>query len=169
MLEAGRLKLTPEPCAVSDLLRDAMRQLESRAKERGLSLSVEFRGEIPDRAILDAARVKQIVVAMLGHAFAASTGTTVRVAIDLSMTDRWQCPLLRCEVVYRGPSPWDPGVGAPFEPFGRSPWALQLLLARQLALRMGGDLAQGTADEGEVSMCATVEAGDLSRARMVQV
>src|SRR4029453_14773989 len=76
LLEAGRLKLAPESCALSDLLRDAMRQLESRAKERGTSLWVEFRGEIPDRAILDAARVKQIVVAMLGHAFATSTGTT---------------------------------------------------------------------------------------------
>lgn len=168
LFEAGRIELEPAMCAPADVIREAIETHRPRAQAREIAIELEIAGEMPDQARLDPARLKQVVGTLLGHAVASAMRGTIRVVVDLEHSERWECPWLRCEVRYVGAQPWSSRPGAPFEPFDGSPWALQLLLGRHLAQRMGGDLSIASAEQDEVALRLSVMAGDLARARMIR-
>ena len=67
-IEAGKLTLLPAPFSLRRLVGDAAKTLALRADEKGLELTCDVAPGIPDQLVGDAARLRQILLNLLGNA-----------------------------------------------------------------------------------------------------
>lgn len=67
-IEAGRLELDPLPFQLRESVEETMRLLAFRAHEKGLELLCDVKADVPDYVIGDAARIRQIIVNLVGNA-----------------------------------------------------------------------------------------------------
>jgi len=67
-IEAGKMALLPAPFSLRRLVRDAAKTLALRADEKGLELTCDVAPDVPDRLVGDAARLRQILLNLLGNA-----------------------------------------------------------------------------------------------------
>ena len=67
-IEAGKLTLLPAPFSLRQLVGDAAKTLALRADEKGLELICDVPPGIPDHLVGDAARLRQILLNLLGNA-----------------------------------------------------------------------------------------------------
>ncbi len=76
-LEAGRLQLNPAPVALRALLQDVDALMRPQASARHLALHVDAHPAVPERARLDATRVKQVLFNLLSNAIKFSSQGSV--------------------------------------------------------------------------------------------
>lgn len=109
-IEAGKLEIEAVDFNLSALLGSTMKTFSFQARQKGLKLSLEIGQDLPDRLVGDPARLRQIVVNLVGNAlkFTAQGGVTVRVGWAPSSEDG--VPLLF--------SVADSGIGIPLEKQG---------------------------------------------------
>jgi len=67
-IEAGKLALVPAPLSLRELIRNAAKTLALRADEKGLELTCAVAPDVPDRLVGDAARLRQVLLNLLGNA-----------------------------------------------------------------------------------------------------
>jgi len=67
-LDAGHLDLDPQPVEVADLVRETIGILGAQATAKGLSLEIEIAPDTPPWVLLDAGRVRQILLNLTGNA-----------------------------------------------------------------------------------------------------
>ncbi len=67
-IELGQLDFTVAPFDLATVLEHAVDIVRVRAYARGLSLTCEIDGELPNRVIGDAGRIRQVVMNLLGNA-----------------------------------------------------------------------------------------------------
>jgi two-component system sensor histidine kinase/response regulator len=67
-IEAGKLELDPMPFALRDCLGDTMKTLALRAHQKNLELAYQIRPDVPDALIGDAARLRQVILNLIGNA-----------------------------------------------------------------------------------------------------
>ncbi len=67
-MEAGKLELAPGPFALRTLVREAAQAVALRADEKGLELTCEVAPDVPDQVVGDAARLRQVLLNLLGNA-----------------------------------------------------------------------------------------------------
>ena len=67
-IEAGKLTLLPAPFSLRQLVADAVKTLALRADEKGLELTCDVTPDAPDLLVGDAARLRQILLNLLGNA-----------------------------------------------------------------------------------------------------
>ncbi|MFZ5723868.1 MAG: ATP-binding protein [Pseudomonadota bacterium] len=145
-IEAGRLDLSWEKSDIRAILCGVVSLLDVKARERGLSLSIEGDTELPLRAFVDPVRFRQILLNLVGNA--------------IRYTDRGAI-VVRCRVEHVGPvsarlhvAVQDTGVGMdpvqvarlfrPFTQLGHGSTrraggtGLGLALSQEFARAMGG-------------------------------
>ncbi|MGD8237223.1 MAG: response regulator, partial [Armatimonadota bacterium] len=83
-VEAGRLELEAVEFDLRDSLGDAVKALAVRAHERGLELAYHVRPDVPDALVGDPARLRQIIVNLVGNAvkFTKQGEVVVRAKIE---------------------------------------------------------------------------------------
>jgi PAS domain S-box-containing protein len=67
-IEAGKLQLDPVPFGLRETLGDTIKALGLRAHQRGLELACHVAAGVPDHLVGDAARLRQIIVNLVGNA-----------------------------------------------------------------------------------------------------
>ena len=67
-IEAGRLELLVAPFELGELLGDTLRTLGVRAHQKGLELVSRIAPEVPALVVGDAARLRQVIVNLVGNA-----------------------------------------------------------------------------------------------------
>ena len=146
-LEAGRLQLSPAPVTLRHLLQDVESLMRPQAHARHLALHVDADPAVPERARLDATRVKQVLFNLLSNAIKFSQRGTVELALRCESTDGGE--RLQFAVTDTGPGMDVETVARLFERFERGPQqqpgaprgsGLGLEISRSLARLMGGDL-----------------------------
>jgi len=152
-LEAGRLQLSPAPVTLRAMLQDVESLMRPQASQRQLALHVDIDPAAPERARLDATRVKQVLFNLLSNAIKFSQRGSVDLALRLEHGDDGRERLLFV-VTDTGPG-MDPATLARiFDRYERGDHAtagsgLGLAISRSLARLMGGDLkASSTPGEG---------------------
>lgn len=91
-LEAGQVKLDPEPVSIATLVRNVVDLHQLRARERHIALSYDGDPE-PPLLMLDEARLGQVLNNLVSNAikFTESGGVTVRYAVEDSDIPRHRC------------------------------------------------------------------------------
>jgi signal transduction histidine kinase/CheY-like chemotaxis protein len=146
-IEAGALHVELGPCAPMAIVEEALEMLRGRARERGLALAVEYASAVPERIVSDAARLRQILVNLIGNAIKFTERGGVELVVRLETAAA--VARLVFEVI-------DTGIGiAPdylrrmFEPFSQADTSttrrfggtgLGLAISRRLVQRLGGEI-----------------------------
>jgi len=83
-IEAGRLALDPAEFDLRNTIDETVRTLALRSHEKGLELVADVEGNVPDRLVADAGRLRQVLVNLVGNAikFTDHGEVVVRVFLD---------------------------------------------------------------------------------------
>jgi signal transduction histidine kinase/ActR/RegA family two-component response regulator len=148
-VEAGRLELVLSPAAPAAVLRDACAIVASTAEAKGMSLTVEVRGEgegDPEAYLqLDEARLRQVLLNLLANAlkFTAEGGVTARLVAGPAPGE------LRFEIEDTGIGIAPEVQGRLFQRFSQADGSISrsyggtglgLAISRALVGHMGGDI-----------------------------
>lgn len=92
-IEAGKLQIERITTPTVDIARDVLELLAPRAEEKGLKLSVEYSGPIPQFVETDTVRLRQILLNLVGNSikFTQSGGIVIRIECveePFEMSDR---------------------------------------------------------------------------------
>lgn len=148
-LERGALRLNLTPCHLGDLVEGVVALMRARAREKGLDLSVEFEPGAPLWIEADAARLRQMLLNLVGNAvkFTAIGGVRVRVLPGADAGDG--DPRVRIEVVDTGIGIDPAVVGRLFQRFVQGDQTISrafggaglgLAITRELAQLFGGEV-----------------------------
>jgi signal transduction histidine kinase/CheY-like chemotaxis protein/HPt (histidine-containing phosphotransfer) domain-containing protein len=105
-LEANRLEIEKIRFAVDDLVRDTVRLLAGQAKEKNVELSANVAPEVPHEVVGDSARLRQVLLNLVGNGLKFTAAGRVTVNVGLAGT----APPDRVRLVF---SVVDTGVGIP--------------------------------------------------------
>src|SRR5262249_14269758 len=67
-IEAGKLELDPAPFSLRAVVGDTLRALATRAHKKGLELACTLQPDVPDALVGDAARLRQVLLNLVGNA-----------------------------------------------------------------------------------------------------
>lgn len=172
-IEAGKLVIERIECGVFPMLNDVITLMRPKTEEKGLYLKLEYRYPVPRRIVTDSARLKQILLNLVGNAvkFTASGGVTVRVSF------REQANTMRFEVI-------DTGIGMPptqvarlFQPFTQADdstsrkfggTGLGLAITKDLAERLGGSAGVESVEGKGSVFSVEVDAGESNGREMAR-
>ena len=104
-IEAGKLELSSHEFRLRDCIGGTLKTLAIQAAKKGLELICDIRSGVPDRLLGDSARLRQIVVNLVGNAikFTERGDVIVRLALDYRSEQK---VILHCQVQ-------DTGIGIP--------------------------------------------------------
>jgi PAS domain S-box-containing protein len=148
-VEAQKMDVVKTECSVSAIVRDIMNLLGYRAREKGLNIEITTAADAPDIITTDPARLKQILVNIVGNAvkFTEKGRVEIEIAAAGPMT-LTSAPLL-FRIKDSGIGIDADQVGQLFQPFSQidctntrrfGGTGLGLLLSRKLARLLGGDV-----------------------------
>lgn len=80
-IEARKFELDPHPFSLRDALTDTLQMLSYRAEERNLEIANRVDSEVPDKLIGDFARIRQILINLVGNAIKFSENSEVIVEV----------------------------------------------------------------------------------------
>jgi two-component system sensor histidine kinase/response regulator len=89
-IEAGKLDLFASPFDLRDSLGETLKTLALRASQKGLELAHQIQAEVPDALIGDSARLRQVIVNLVGNAikFTERGEVVTRVALEAGAEGR---------------------------------------------------------------------------------
>jgi PAS domain S-box-containing protein len=174
-VEAGRMEVERIACEPHQVLREVVKVLGVRARDKGITLGLEAAGPIPAVIQSDPGRLRQIVTNLVGNALKFTERGGVRVVMRMAGTPA--APQLAIDVV-------DSGIGIPadkvdklFQAFVQADSSvtrkfggtgLGLVLSRNFARALGGDIVV-TSELGTGStFSATIDTSSLAGVRMLQ-
>jgi signal transduction histidine kinase/ActR/RegA family two-component response regulator len=140
-IEAGALTITPAPEDPEQLCRDAIATMQPVAEDKRLRLRFTRLTPLPPALMLDGARVRQILLNLLGNALKFTQAGQVELAAS------WHLAALVLEVRDTGPGIRDEALARIFDPFEQGDPAiarryggtgLGLAITRNLVELMGG-------------------------------
>lgn len=157
-IEIDRLTLNPAACDLQEMSDEIEQLLRPVAQQKQLSFAWWFDGEVPPRVWIDAARLKQVLINLVGNAikFTASGGITVEFG--------WQDGRLQVSVTDTGPGIAAEDADTIFQPFrqaggNRSKGAgLGLAISRVIVDAMGGMLALQDTSPGGSTFAFEIDA-----------
>jgi signal transduction histidine kinase/DNA-binding response OmpR family regulator len=169
-VESGRLEVERITCAPHRIVREVVDVLGVRAREKGVSLTFECDGPVPESVLSDAVRLRQIVTNLVGNALKFTERGGVKVVLAL------RGRMLHLDV-------HDSGIGIPsdklesiFEPFTQAESSttrrfggtgLGLTISRNFARALGGDIT-ASSELGKGSVFHVVlDPGPLQGVRML--
>ncbi|HEX4807464.1 MAG TPA: two-component regulator propeller domain-containing protein [Bryobacteraceae bacterium] len=106
-IEAGKLHFENIGFQLHEAFGEAMKPLAFRAHQKGLELIYEVSPNVPEQAVGDAVRLRQILVNLVGNAIKFTDHGEIVVHVDAEMPDE-ETVCLHCSVA-------DTGIGIPVE------------------------------------------------------
>ncbi len=174
-IESGRLEVERVRCPLGQIVSNVLALTAPQAAVKGLSLTVESFGPIPETIVTDPVRLEQILLNLVGNAVKFTRTGTIRLALRL-VTDEDR-PQLEIQVI-------DPGIGiAPeqaaklFERFVQADSSttrhyggtgLGLTISRGLARMLGGDVAVQSVPGQGSTFTVRIESGPLAGVVMLR-
>ena len=83
-IEAGKLELDPIPFNVQNMMEETARAFALRAQEKGLEVVCDVRPQVPEMAVGDPIRIRQILTNLVGNAIKFTQQGEVAVEVELS-------------------------------------------------------------------------------------
>jgi len=171
-IEAGKLEVDRVPCDVRTLLAQVVDLLRGAAEEKGLGLTVEADGPIPDQIVTDATRLKQTLVNLIGNAIKFTPAGTVHIRVSCDPSRQ----LIRFAVTDTGIGMTPEQISRLFVPFSQAEdsttrrfggTGLGLAITKRLAEALGGQVAVASDPGRGSTFTLTVATGPLDNVKMV--
>ncbi|MFW5942740.1 MAG: ATP-binding protein [Chloroflexota bacterium] len=105
-IEAGKLDLEQSTFSLHDCLMDSLNMLQEKADRKGLNLSLRVDDEVPPVVIADLARLRQVLVNLIGNAVKFTREGSVTVSVERVATGDDDRQILQFAVA-------DTGIGIP--------------------------------------------------------
>ena len=169
-VEAGHLQIESASCMPHLVAQQVIAELSVKAREKGIGLALAAEGRLPETITSDAARIRQVLLNLVGNAikFTETGGVTVA----LRSSGRQYVVEVR-----------DTGIGIQadriddmFQPFTQADASitrrfggtgLGLAISRKLALALGGDLAATSSPGAGTTLTFTCDAGALAGVKLL--
>ena len=169
-VEAGHIDIEASACMPHAVAQQAMAELSVKAREKGIRLALEADGPVPETITSDGARIRQVLLNLIGNAikFTEKGGVTVVLSCNAS----------QYVMVVR-----DTGIGIPseriedmFQPFIQADASitrrfggtgLGLAISRKLARALGGDLSAASTPGVGTTLTFTCATGALDHVNML--
>lgn len=91
-IEAGKLVLDSVPFDLREVLDDTVRTFSHRAHAKGLELACQIRSDVPMEVVGDPARIRQVIINLIGNAIKFTDSGEVVVRVELqSQTEKNVC------------------------------------------------------------------------------
>lgn len=167
-IEAGKLVVERIPMSPAELVRDVISFLESEARSRGLMLTAQFEGPIPQSILSDPVRVRQILVNLLGNALKFTPQGWVKLTVKLITTGPQTEPQLAFEIQDTGIGMTDAQMVELFQPFKQADASttrkfggtgLGLTICLHLTQLLGGDISVRSEPGRGSTFVATIAVG----------
>jgi signal transduction histidine kinase/CheY-like chemotaxis protein len=145
-IESGEVETERVRCSPHEIIAASVSILRVRAEERGLSLEYFWKGETPETIETDPARLRQILMNLIGNAIKFTEVGSVQVSARVKSGDS---PRLVIDVIDTGIGIDRQGMQRIFDPFVQADTSitrrfggtgLGLSISRRLARLLGGDL-----------------------------
>jgi PAS domain S-box-containing protein len=166
-VEAGRLEVERVACAPHAIVGQALRELEIKAREKNIDLSFNAADPVPSTVQSDPARLRQIVLNLLGNAMKFTERGGVRIVARL---EPGEPPRYALDVIDSGIGIAPERLDALFEAFVQADSSiarryggtgLGLAISRKLARALGGDVKVKSAVGEGSTFTVTFETGPL--------
>jgi signal transduction histidine kinase/CheY-like chemotaxis protein len=86
-VEAGKLDLDPHPFPLRDILAELLKPLAFKAQAKGLKLDARLYPDLPEVVVGDAARLRQVLVNMVGNAVKFTEHGEVELRVEVAADD----------------------------------------------------------------------------------
>ena len=172
-IEAGRLEVERIAFSPHDAISEVVSALRVRAEQKGLSLSYEWSSGLPDKIESDPARLRQLLMNLVGNAIKFTESGSIRVAAGLTESLH---PKLRIDVTDSGIGIAESKLDTVFEPFTQADTSvtrrfggtgLGLAISRKIALAMGGTLSVTSRVHEGSMFTVTIDPGPLHSVRIL--
>jgi PAS domain S-box-containing protein len=144
-VESGKLVIERLPTSVAQVVAEVADVMKVKAQEKGITLSLELEGAIPETVDIDAGKVRQIVTNLVGNAIKFTEQGSVRIVQHWNPNTK----MMGVDII-------DSGIGIPadkvnaiFQPFTQAESSttrrfggtgLGLSISQKFARAMGGDI-----------------------------
>ena len=171
-LETGRMTLAPAPTDLRVVLRDVEALMRPQANAKALALHLDADPGVPERLVLDATRVKQVLLNLLSNAIKFSDHGTVMLDVRIANASP---PMLKFIVTDTGLGMDAATHGSLFKRSGQGDASISrqhggtglgLEISRDLACLMGGDITvrskpgQGSVFQFSLPMVTAAQTSD---------
>jgi PAS domain S-box-containing protein len=169
-IEAGRMDMERVPTPLAPLIAEVVAMMRGKAAAAGLTFRVRHAGPVPETVQTAPARLRQILINLLGNAIKFTERGEVTMAV--SLRDTQTAPRLCFDVVDTGIGMTADQVERLFQPFMQADSSMSrrfggtglgLSISRRFATMLGGDVTVVASQPGQGShFRATVATGPLS-------
>jgi signal transduction histidine kinase/AmiR/NasT family two-component response regulator len=175
-IEAGRLELERMACSPWQILNDVVAMMRVRTDGKGLSLSLESGGPLPETIFTDPTRLRQILVNLVGNAVKFTEIGGVRIVARLLRCEG-QEPKMQFDVIDTGIGMTSDQSAMIFHAFTQADAAtnrkyggtgLGLTISKRLAAMLGGDITVASEPNRGSTFSFTIVTGSLDGVPMVQ-
>jgi signal transduction histidine kinase len=174
-IESGMLEVERIRCNPWELVHNVAAMMRAPAKTKGLTLSIEHAGPIPETIETDSLRLRQILANLVGNAIKFTPSGGVHLSVQL-LRDNPEQALLRIEVNDTGIGMSEETVGKLFDRFSQADSSttrqyggsgLGLAISKRLANMLGGDITVESAPGRGSRFTVTVQTGPLGSVRLI--
>ncbi len=172
-VEAGGLDIEQVSCSAHVIVREVLHVLAVKAKEKGIELTYEADGAIPEFITSDPARLRQIVTNLVGNAIKFTESGGVKVVLSLSSMVPTK---LRIDIQDSGIGMSEEQMARIFDPFSQADSSvtrrfggtgLGLSISRKFAEALGGKISVSS-EPGKGSVFSVlVDTGSLDGIKLV--
>jgi Amt family ammonium transporter len=176
-IEAGKLAIERIRCSPSQIVCDVVVLMRVRAEAKGLPITIEYAGEIPETIISDPTRLRQILLNLVGNAVKFSDHGEIRLRTQLVRT-LGSGPALRFDVIDQGIGMTAEQLARLFRPFTQADAStarrfggtgLGLTISKRLAEMLGGTICVTSTPGQGSTFSVTVDTGPLEGVRMLRL
>ncbi len=166
-IDAGHLAIRVAPLSLRQTVEDAVNTLRPKALEKGLSLSCEIAAGVPESVAGDAARLRQVILNLVGNAVKFTERGSVALRVE-SAGPEGECVPLHFSVADTGPGVPEDKRAIIFEPFEQADnsitrayggTGLGLVISKRLVEAMKGRIWMEGRDGGGSTFHFKVELG----------
>jgi PAS domain S-box-containing protein len=147
-IEAGKMEIERIPCRTTSLVDDVIQLTQIRAQEKGLPLSAEYHGPVPEEIQTDPTRLRQVLVNLIANAIKFTESGEVKVVVSYRpKEDEESVDQLQFDVIDTGIGMSAEQMGRLFQPFTQADGSttrrfggtgLGLSISKRLAEKLGG-------------------------------
>ncbi len=176
-IEAGKLTIESRRYSVPPVVSEVLSMMRVRAIEKGISLTAQYAGPLPEEITSDEARLRQSLINLVGNAVKFTDTGGVKMIVSFLPEWRDGAPAVEIKVADTGIGISSENLESLFEPFTQGDAStsrkyggtgLGLAITRRIAELMGGELkADSIFGEGS-TFTITVPTGELEGVEMFE-